>query len=197
MPRATPSKAELPKKPPKVRAVKDAALMAQRVAEYDRLMDIYNAEMIEYEAGERARENGKKAAKRRAGAAAAAEQGGERTPSRSRSSPSPSPKQPKASPSPKQPKRNTHALPSQPTARQLAAAVMSNVRLPGPPNSRGFDPHVRDHEAFSREDPARQAKQMAWVEDVARFAEQAGVLTAPLLYYGGSWCAHRGKPATR
>ena len=36
--KATPSKAELPKKPPKVRAVADLALMAARFAEYERLL---------------------------------------------------------------------------------------------------------------------------------------------------------------
>ena len=74
MPKATPSKAALPKKPPKPREVKDAALMAQRTAEYERLKAIYNAEMEQYEAGQKAREAEKAGAKRRAGKAAADEQ---------------------------------------------------------------------------------------------------------------------------
>ena len=181
MPKATPSKADLPKKPPKVREVKDKALMAQRVAEYDRRIAIYWEEMKEYEAGEKARENKKKAAKRGAGEAAAAEQGAERTPQRSKSSPSPSSKQPTPLPSPKQPKRNMHASHSQqlpdalPTARQLAAAVIP-----------GFNP-AREHAAFEHKDLDRCAKQTAWAEDVAQYAEQAGVLTAPLLYAQGDW----------
>ena len=183
MPKATPSKAVLPKAPPRVREIKDKALMAQRVAEYDRLYAIYEEEMKAYKEGQQARGQEKKAAKRRAGKAAAAEESGERTPKRSMSSASPSPRQPKPSPSPKQPKRNM-----QPTARQLAAAVVSG--------NADVEP-ARSHAAFSRQDLARRVKQLAWAEGVARFAEQAGVLTAPLLYANGDWCAHHGRPAAR
>ncbi|MDC0525847.1 hypothetical protein OAO87_02515 [bacterium] len=187
MPKATPSKEDLPKAPPRVREVKDTALMAQRVAEYDRLYAIYEEKMKAYKEGQRAGDQEKKAAKRRSGKAAAAEESGERTPKRS--SASPSPRQPTPSPSPKQPKRNMHASPSkqppdaQPMARKLAAAVVSG------------DADVEQHAAFSRQDLARRVRQLAWAEDVARYAEQAGMLTAPLLYANGDWCAHRGRPA--
>ena len=41
MPKATPSKADLPKAPPRVREIKDEALMVLRVAEYNWLYAIY------------------------------------------------------------------------------------------------------------------------------------------------------------
>ena len=192
MPKATPSKAELPKKPPKVREVKDAALMAQRVAEYDRLMAIYLDEMEAYEEGQKERDQKKKAAKRGAGKATEAEESGERTPKRSNKSASPSPKQPKPSPSPKQPSsRNA----TQPTVRQLAAAVTHGRVWPDSRARDAFGVPIRQAPGFCLQDPARMEKQMAWAEDIARFAEQAGVLTATPLYAHGAWCAHRGKPA--
>ena len=134
MPKATPSKADLPKAPPRVREIKDEALMAQRVAEYDRLYAIYEEEMKAYKEGQYARDQKKKAAKRAAGKAEAAEEGGERgTPKRS----SPSPRQRKPSPSSKEQRTDAAAEPTMapaakkmapdaaaaPTARELAAAV--------------------------------------------------------------------------
>jgi len=68
MPKSTPSKADLPKKPPKVRPVKDAALMAQKTAEYNRLMEIYEHYMAMYVDGQKARDAAKAGVKRRAAA---------------------------------------------------------------------------------------------------------------------------------
>ena len=70
MPKATPSKAELPKKPEKPRKTQDAALYAQRTKEYKRLLDIYEAEMAEYEKGQKEREKAKAAVRREAAKAA-------------------------------------------------------------------------------------------------------------------------------
>ena len=64
MPKATPSKAELPRKPEKPRQMQDAALYAQRTKEYKRLLDIYEAEMAEYEKGQKEREKAKAVARR-------------------------------------------------------------------------------------------------------------------------------------
>ena len=70
MPKATPSKADLPKMPTKVRVVQDAALYAQRKAQYDADLKEYNQAMLEYQAGQRARKDAKVAGKRQARAAA-------------------------------------------------------------------------------------------------------------------------------
>ena len=70
MPKATPSKAELPKKPEKPRKTQDTALYAQRTKEYKRLLDIYEAEMAEYEKGQKEREKAKAAVRREAAKAA-------------------------------------------------------------------------------------------------------------------------------
>ena len=70
MPKATPSKAELPRKPEKPRKTQDAALYAQRTKEYKRLLDIYEAEMAEYEKGQKEREKAKAVARREVAKAA-------------------------------------------------------------------------------------------------------------------------------
>ena len=72
MPKATPSKGDLPKKPKPVREVKDAALYEQRVKQYEADLKIYHAAMVEYEKGQKARGAAKAAAKRKA----ASEEGG-------------------------------------------------------------------------------------------------------------------------
>ena len=179
MPKATPSKADLPKMPTKVRVVQDAALYAQRKAQYDADLKEYNQAMLEHQAGQRARKDAKVAGKRQARAAAASgEQAGPAGSSSSRTlqGKSPARKQSPTAEHSSSTKRQKKPEP-RPTARQLAAGV-----IPG-----NYGP-FRKHAAFSQPDRAREAKQVAWCEQIAEFAEQAGVLTAPLLYMEGKWC---------
>jgi hypothetical protein len=73
MPKATPSKPELPKAPPKVRETKDAALFALRKAAYDAAVVKYKAEMEAYiNAGQKEREQRKRKERGAASSAAAA-----------------------------------------------------------------------------------------------------------------------------
>ena len=85
---ASPSKATLPKKPTKPRETKDAALYAQRQAEYQRLLAVYQQEKAAYDAGQRRREADKAAAKRQAAKAAAGEA---QAPKRAKPEPIPAP----------------------------------------------------------------------------------------------------------
>ena len=62
MPKATPSKAALPKAPKKPKKTQDVALYAQRKRKYDADFEIYTAAMEIYNEGQKAR----KAAKRKA-----------------------------------------------------------------------------------------------------------------------------------
>ena len=187
MPKATPSKAALPAKPTKVRQVKDAALYAQRIAKYDADLIVYEKAMAEYEAGQRVREAAKKAGKRKVSEAAASGEQGEHEGAAVAALAAPRGQSPAPKPAPKEPQTADRSnskrqkLAPRPTARQLAAAV-----IPGT-----FSIQVRDHDAFHECDPSRLAKQTEWAEDIARFAEQAGVLAAPLLLPYGAWCAPR------
>jgi len=232
MPKASPSKAPLPKIPTKPRETKDAALYAQRQAEYQRLLAVYKEEKAAYDAGQKRREADKAAAKRHAAKAAA---GDAQAPKRAKPEPSSAQSpavEPEArtdrAPSPtvgptaaavqaKEPTARHWTLPfdrctlppaQEPTARQLAVAVVPNDPWPSYNQRRarpwsdvlgsnGERVHptaaVRQHPAFVALDPAREAKQNAWSEAVALYAEQAGFLTAPLLYGGGEWCAE-GEP---
>jgi len=202
MPKASPSKAPLPKIPTKPRETKDAALYAQRQAEYQRLLAVYKEEKAAYDAGQKRRKADKAAAKRHAAKAAA---GDAQAPKRAK--PEPSSAQSPAV----EPEARTDRAPSPtvgPTARQLAVAVVPNDPRPSYNQRRarpwsyvlgsnGERVHptaaVRQHPAFVALDPAREAKQNAWSEAVALYAEQAGFLTAPLLYGCGQWCAE-GEP---
>ena len=136
MPKATPSKADLPKAPPRVREVKDEALMAQRVAEYNRLYAIYEEEMTAYKEGQQARNLDKKAAKRRAGktaaevsSSAAEAAASARGSPRSSAAPHSSAATPRGNVTPqsssatKQPFKKAKVAATAPSARQLAAAV--------------------------------------------------------------------------
>ncbi|EOD40900.1 hypothetical protein EMIHUDRAFT_454126 [Emiliania huxleyi CCMP1516] len=65
MPKASPSKAPLPKKPREPKKVKDVALNTMRVANYKAKMAVYEEEMAAYKVGQRRREADKVAVKRR------------------------------------------------------------------------------------------------------------------------------------
>ena len=65
MPKASPSKAPLPKKPREPKKVKDVALNTMRVANYKAKLAVYEEEMAAYKAGQRRREADKVAVKRR------------------------------------------------------------------------------------------------------------------------------------
>jgi hypothetical protein len=175
-------------KPTKVRQVKDAALYAQRIAKYDADLIVYQKAMAEYKSGQRVREAEKQAGKRKVSEAAASAQQGEHEGAAVAALAAPRGQSPAPKPAPKESQTADRSnskrqkLAPRPTARQLAAAV-----IPGT-----FSMEVRDHVAFTDcGDPSRLAKQTEWVEDIARFAEQAGVLTAPLLWPYGAWCAPR------
>ena len=194
---ASPSKATLPKKPAKPRETKDAALYAQRQAEYQRLLAVYEQEKAAYDAGQRRRRADKAAAERQEAKAAAGEA----------QAPTCAKPEPSSAPSPTVGPTAAAVQAKEPTARQLAAAVVpsstggeltmaklvnrdfggcvlgSNGDLVDPTDA------VRQHPAFAALDPARRAKQNAWSEAVALLAEQAGFLTAPQLYGCGKWCA--------
>ena len=53
MPKATPSKADKPKKPTKPQEVQDAALFAQRKQQYDVDLKKYDAAMAVYKEGQK------------------------------------------------------------------------------------------------------------------------------------------------
>jgi hypothetical protein len=72
MPKATPSKAELPKAPPKVRETKDASLFALRKAAYDAAYKQYETETKAYNAGQSERDRRKRKERAAASSAAAA-----------------------------------------------------------------------------------------------------------------------------
>ena len=65
MPKASPSKAPLPKKPREPKKVKDVALNTMRVANYQAKLAVYEEEMAAYKAGQRERKVDKRSAKRR------------------------------------------------------------------------------------------------------------------------------------
>ena len=65
MPKASPSKAPLPKKPREPKKVKDVALNTMRVANYQAKLAVYEEEMAAYKAGQRRRKADKVAVKRR------------------------------------------------------------------------------------------------------------------------------------
>ena len=56
MPKATPSKAALPKKPTKPRLVQDEGLNSQRAAEYERALAEWEVDKTAYEAGQQQRD---------------------------------------------------------------------------------------------------------------------------------------------
>ena len=146
MPKATPSKADLPKKPAKPRLVQDAALFAQRMQQYDADMAIYEAAMADYAKGKKAREAAKAVVKRKA---AAEEEGGAKKAPRS-SAPVPrsnasSPRSQarssvssKSSASSKKPlkprqllKASPRARPKQPAAPQPTSRQLAEAVIPG------------------------------------------------------------------
>ena len=65
MPKASPSKAPLPKKPREPKKVKDVALNTMRVANYQAKLAVYEEEMAAYKAGQRERKVDKRSAQRR------------------------------------------------------------------------------------------------------------------------------------
>ena len=65
MPKASPSKAPLPKKPREPKKVKDVAVNTMRVANYQAKLAVYEEEMAAYKAGQRRRKADKVAVKRR------------------------------------------------------------------------------------------------------------------------------------
>ena len=65
MPKASPSKAPLPKKPREPKKVKDVALNTMRVADYQAKLAVYEEEMAAYKEGQRERKADKRSAKQR------------------------------------------------------------------------------------------------------------------------------------
>mmetsp|Transcript_20955 Transcript_20955/g.68614 ORF Transcript_20955/g.68614 Transcript_20955/m.68614 type:complete len:253 (-) Transcript_20955:229-987(-) len=65
MPKASPSKAPLPKKPREPKKVKDVALNTMRVANYQAKLAVYEEEMAAYKVGQRERKVDKRSAQRR------------------------------------------------------------------------------------------------------------------------------------
>ena len=65
MPKASPSKAPLPKKPREPKKVKDVALNTMRVADYQAKLAVYEEEMAAYKVGQRERKVDKRSAQRR------------------------------------------------------------------------------------------------------------------------------------
>ena len=156
MPKATPSKAELPKKPEKPRQTQDAALYAQRTKEYERLLEIYEAEMAEYEKGQKEREKAKAAVRREAAKAAKEADAAAKAASKAASKAATPVKSPIS-------KSAISKRAAGPSARQLAASI-STV------NTFEQDPR------FMAANAARQVKQNAWVNEVALYAEQGQFL---------------------
>ena len=125
MPKATPSKAELPKKPEKPRKTQDTALYAQRTKEYKRLLDIYEAEMAEYEKGQKEREKAKAAVRREAAKAAKEADAAAKAASKAASKAMSKAATPVKSPISKSAISKRAAGPS---ARQLAASISTGKR---------------------------------------------------------------------
>ena len=80
MPKATPSKAALPKKPTKPRLVQDEGLNAQRDAEYKRALAQWEVDKAAYEEGQKQRDRQKRKARAQGETEEGGDQGGERGP---------------------------------------------------------------------------------------------------------------------
>jgi hypothetical protein len=185
MPIATPSKAPLPRKPPKVRITRDVALLAQRTAAHTLALATYEAEMVVYNDGQAAREAAKKKNKRAktSGPPAAdesrmviesSEVGASRSAAASAAAmieTAPALVGMAASLPVQQAGLLASAVgdAAAPSLRRLAAGV-----VPGRGPRQGVE-----HDSFFDENPDRLLKQEAWAEDVACYADQCGYATAP------------------
>ena len=171
MPKATPSKAELPKKPKKPALVKDPEINATRQSDYEKQLADYTKAMAAYAHAQAER----KAEKRKKPRTSLESEGLTFTSLESEgltftASPavSPAAKTPAASPAAKPGcKRRLVCGRAEPTMRQLCAAVRPGYTVFGNTDTDSFP-------SFVAEDPARLQQQTAWAEAIGAFAERCG-----------------------